>query len=72
MTKKDKRPITAFVGVFEEKLERLKRSIKQELERPVSERRKDWLKAELKEAKSLRDMLKEVDSKKCPHCGGKL
>jgi len=68
-----KRKITAFVGVFEDKLQRLKHSIKNELERPVSQRRKDWLKRELKEAKELRNLLKEFsDNKSCPHCGGKL
>ena len=68
-----KRKITAFVGVFEDKLQRLKGSIKNELERPVSQRRKDWLKRELKEAKELRNVLKEFsDNKSCPHCGGKL
>lgn len=71
MTKK--RPITAFQGVFEEKLERMKRSLKEELKKASSERRKDWLKREIKEAKSLRDCLKEmIDEKLCPHCGGKL
>ena len=68
-----KRKITAFVGVFEDKLQRLKISIKNELERAKTDRRKDWLKRELKEAKELRNLLKEfADNKTCPHCGGKL
>ena len=65
--------ITAFYGVFEEKLQRMKRDIKEELDRPVSKRRKDWLKAQLKEAKSMRDhlktMKKEMRTEECPHCG---
>jgi DNA repair exonuclease SbcCD ATPase subunit len=70
---KEKKPITAFVGVFEEKLERMKRSLKEELKKAKSERRIDWLKEELKQAKSLRNTLREVAyDKKCPHCGGKL
>ena len=71
MTKK--RPITAFQGVFEEKLERMKKSLKEELKKAKTERRKDWIKSELREAKSLRNTLREMsDEKKCPHCGGKL
>jgi len=65
--------ITAFVGVFEENLQKMKKSIKTELERPSSERRKGWLKKQLKEAKELRNLLKEIsDNKTCPHCGGKI
>lgn len=68
-----KKRITAFVGVFEENLQKMKKSIKTELERPSSERRKGWLKNQLKEAKELRNLLKEMsDNKTCPHCGGKI
>ena len=68
-----KKRITAFVGVFEENLQKMKKSIKTELERPSSERRKSWLKKQLKEAKELRNLLKEMsDNKTCPHCGGKI
>ena len=71
MTKK--KPITAFLSVFQENLRRMKANIKTELERPSSERRKDWLKKHLKEAKELRNLLKEMeDNKTCPHCGGKI
>ena len=65
--------ITAFYGVFEEKLNKMKKEIKNELQRSRSERRKDWLKAQLKEAKSMRDhlktMKKEMRTEECPHCG---
>ena len=65
--------ITAFYGVFEEKLQKMKRDIKEELDRPVSKRRKAWLKAQLKEAKSMRDhlkmMKKDMRTEVCPHCG---
>lgn len=71
MTKK--KPITAFHGVFEEKLKRMKDSLKEELKKAKTDRRKDWLKKELKEAKGLRDLLREqAEHKNCPHCGGKL
>lgn len=67
------KPITAFVGVFEQKLQRMKNSLKEELKKAKSDRRKDWLKKELKEAKDLRDTLRNLNHDKiCPHCGGKL
>ena len=67
------KPITTFVAIFEEKLQRMKLSLKEELKKAKTERRKDWIKAQLKEAKELRNYLKEIsDEKKCPHCGGKL
>lgn len=67
------RPITAFKGIFEEKLKRMKNSLKEELKKAKTDRRKDWLKSEIKEAKSLRNLLREMtDEKTCPHCGGKL
>lgn len=65
--------ITAFYSVFEEKLQKMKRDIKEELERARSDRRKDWLKSQLKEAKAMRDhlklMKKEMKTEICPHCG---
>lgn len=65
--------ITAFYGVFEEKLKKMKNDIKEELQRARSDRRKDWLKHQLKEAKSMRDhlkiMKKEMRTEECPHCG---
>lgn len=71
MTKK--RPITAFQGVFEQKLQRMKESLKEEYKKAKTDRRKDWLKKEIKEAKGLRNLLREMtDEKTCPHCGGKL
>ena len=65
--------ITAFYGVFEEKLKKMKKEIRLELNRAKSIRRKDWLKKQLKEAKSMRDhlktMKKEMRTEECPHCG---
>ena len=65
--------ITAFVGIFEEKLSRLKKQLKQELERAKSDRRKDVIKNLIKEVNGLRKTLGECQQEKvCPHCGGKL
>ena len=65
--------ITAFYGVFEEKLQKMKKEIRLELNRAKSIRRKDWLKKQLKEAKSMRDhlktMKKDMRTEVCPHCG---
>tara|TARA_X000001382_G_scaffold115649_1_gene94522 strand:+ start:358 stop:579 length:222 start_codon:yes stop_codon:yes gene_type:complete len=65
--------ITAFYGVFEEKLKKMKNEIRLELNRAKSIRRKDWLKKQLKEAKSMRDhlktMKKNMRTEVCPHCG---
>lgn len=65
--------ITAFVGIFEEKLSRLKKQLKQELERAKSDRRKDVIKNLIKEVKGLRKTLGKCKQEKvCPHCGGEL
>jgi len=68
---------TGFYGVFAEKLKRQKEDLKKELERAKSDRRKDWLRSQLKEAKSMRDLLKKMEEQMgtkthCPHCGEKL
>ena len=70
---------TAFYGVFKEKLEKQKHDLKKELERAKSDRRKDWLGRQIKEAKSMRDLLKKMEKQMgknththCPHCGEKI
>ena len=65
---------TAFYGVFKEKLTRQKEKLKEELKRAKTDRRKDFIKSEIKEMKSMRDLLKEMDKQMgqvstCPHCG---
>lgn len=68
-------PITGFLGVFEENLDKLRLSLKKELGRAKSDRRKSVIQKQVREAKQLRNSLKEVKqslSKKCPHCGGIL
>jgi len=63
--------ITAFAGVFEHRLNVLKRDLKRELEKAKSDRQKDKLKKLMKEAKELRDLVRELKPK-CPHCGGEI
>ena len=67
--------ITGFIPVFEERLQNLKKSLKNELQRAKSERRKDVMKTLVKDAKKLQKTINEVkkeNTKICPHCGGEL
>lgn len=66
--------ITSYQGVFAEKLQKQKEDLKKELKKAKSERRKEWLRNQLKQTKKLRDTLKQIDeqngqSQTCPHCG---
>lgn len=68
---------TGFYGVFDEKLKKMKKELKEELELAKTDRRKDWIKKQIKEAKSLRDLLKKMEKHMgkqthCPHCNGEL
>jgi len=67
MTKK----ITAFVGVFEQRLNLLKKDLKNELSKAKSERSKERIKKMLTECKDMRNLIKELKPK-CPHCGGDI
>ena len=73
-----KQPITAFIGLFEEKLKRLKDDLKKELERAKSDRRKDVMKRLVQDAKGLQKTIKEAnkfgtrDRNVCWVCGGEL
>ena len=65
---------TAFYSVFKGKLENQKERLKEELKRAKSDRRKDFIRSEIKEMKSMRNLLKEMDKQMgsvttCPHCG---
>jgi len=65
--------LTSFIGVFEDKLHKHKKEIKEELQKAKSERRKAWMKATLKEAKELQALVKDAKKQEiCPHCGGSL
>ena len=50
--------ITAFLGIFEQKVERLIKDIKKHRKNP--DRDKDHIKKLLKEAKSLRDLIRSA------------
>ena len=68
---------TGFYEIFKSKLDKQKSDLKKELERAKSDRRKDWLRQQIIDAKSLRDLLKEMEKKigkqtHCPHCGEEL
>tara|TARA_B100001093_G_scaffold230801_1_gene221347 strand:+ start:2981 stop:3184 length:204 start_codon:yes stop_codon:yes gene_type:complete len=60
-----------FKDIFVEKLKRNKEVIKKELQRPSSERRKDWLRRQLEETRNLKKIVEKFDDElqKCPHCG---
>ena len=67
--------ITGFIPVFEQRLEKLKNTLKIELQRAKSERRKDVMKRLVKDAKSLQKTIKDAkkhNAKTCPHCGGEI
>ena len=76
-----KEPITAFIGLFEEKRKRLKHDVKDELKLAKSDRRKEVMKRLVTEAKGLQKTIKSVkpDEPKstsyrdvCWVCGGQL
>ena len=69
--------ITAYIGVFEEKLKRLKTDLKKELELAKSDRRKDVMKKLVQDAKGLQKTIKEANKfsnnrNVCWVCGGEL
>lgn len=67
--------VTGFLGIFEEKLNRQKKELAKELELAKSDRRKEWMKRQIKESKKLRNLIKEMKNEinvKCPHCGETL
>lgn len=66
--------IKSFLPVFQARVDKLKKSLKEELALAKSERRKEVIKSQVKEAKKLQKAIKEAagDSNTCPHCGGVL
>ena len=67
--------ITGFIPVFEQRLQKLKNTLKSELQRAKSERRKDVMKRLVKDSKKLQKTINEVkkeNAQVCPHCGGEL
>lgn len=63
--------ITAFAGVFEQRLNLLKRDLKKEMEKVKSERSKERIRKMVTECKEMRNLVRELKPK-CPHCGGEL
>jgi len=69
---------TGFYQVFKGKLDKMKKSLKEELEKAKSERRRDWLKGQVKECKRLQKLVNEMEEHMdlpktcCPHCGEKI
>ena len=68
---------TGFYEVFKGKLNMHKEKLKEELALAKSDRRKDVMKKLVKDAKGLRDLLKQMEEHmgkvtECPNCGHKL
>ena len=64
--------ITSFIPVFEDKLTKIKNTLKNELQLAKSERRKDVMKKLVKDAKSLQKTINKRTKIGFPHCGGEL
>lgn len=68
--------ITTYYGVFETKLDKIKKQVKKILSLPKKERDKNILKVLLKEAKDLKKILKKIKHETgyncCPKCGHKF
>ena len=67
--------ITSFIPILEDKLTKIKKTLKSELQLAKSERRKDVMKTLVKDAKKLQKTINEIkkeNAQVCPHCGGEL
>jgi hypothetical protein len=67
--------ITSYLPIFRQKVDKIKQSLKNELARAKSDRRKEVIKSQIKEIKNLQKTIKEAggdDENKCPHCGKSL
>ena len=68
--------LTSFYSVFEQKLQQQKESLKEEYAKAKSDRRKDWMKKQIADAKDMRNHLREMKThmktETCPHCGKKI
>jgi hypothetical protein len=63
-----------FLGVFEQRVHRLRKRLKDELEKDKPERCRTTLKKVIVEIKEWEEVLHKhiKDNKCCPHCGGKI
>ena len=67
--------ITSIIPILEDKLTKIKKTLKNELQLAKSDRRKDVMKRLVKDAKSLQKTIKDAKKynvKTCPHCGGEI
>ena len=63
----------AFISVFKVRIDKLKDSIKEELNKTKSERRRDALKSWIRDIKRLQKVIDEAKRENtCPHCGVEL
>ena len=63
----------AFISVFKVRIDKLRNSIKEELSKTKSERRKNALKSWISDIKRLQKVIDEAKRENtCPHCGGEL
>ena len=68
---------TGLYQIFKGKVDKMRGELKAELERAKSDRRKEFIKRQISEIKSLSKTVKEMEKNmdiktECPHCGGKL
>jgi wobble nucleotide-excising tRNase len=71
MTKK----LSGFLDIFEGRLNKLRHTLKTELEKTKSERCRTTIKNALKDARKLKKVVqqgREENKQICPHCGGKI
>ena len=67
--------ITSYLPIFRQKVDKIKQSLKNEVARAESDRRKEVIKSQIKEIKNLQRTIKEAsgdDENICPHCGKSL
>lgn len=67
--------IKSFLSVFEQKLERNKKTLKKELKKEKKQRNRDWIKRLIQENKQLQKTIHQLCDEhelSCPHCGEKI
>ena len=67
--------ITGFIEIFEGRLNKMKTSLKKELEKAKHERDKKVIRHIVHDARKLSKTIKEMrhaSARKCPHCGEKI
>lgn len=70
--KKDTDPmITAYIPVFQEKVDKMKKRLRSELEKTKSDREKNTIRSLIKTIKKLQKTIRAAkkDETRCPHCG---